>query len=1182
MAVESTHIIRIWNMFAVLLLVICVGTAAFGQAGRGGISGLVADPTGAIVSGATIKMENEGTGVAQGTVTNAAGLYSFVSVASGTYDITATLKGFKTSVHSHVPVTVDQITTLNISLSLGRVSQVVTVAAAANLAETSNSTVGQLIGAATIDRVPLVSRDVYELVQLSAGVTPANGTPNAADTPTIFNQRSGADVSSYTINGSLQGTVYFMLDGSFIGVEENQVATIIPAFQIPQDAVEEYRVETQNTPATFESGAAGVISLVTKSGTNKFHGDAFIYVRPNDLAANDYFLKGSQLSSDQPNQPASFHRYQEGGSISGPILRKKLFFFADYEATQQASLETGTFTVPTAAERTGNFSADNITIYNPLVPDQADGTRQPFTGNTIPKDDLDPVALNFAAQFPMPNQPGIGPYHINNYFASGLDPNSAQKFDIRMDYDPSEKQRIFGRFSFARLFFGSAPLFGSDNIFDPNYYQNTTNARNILLADDYNVNSHSVLQLRYSFTRHFENQLSPGQVPYDMTKLGFPASLAAQSTYPTIPYVRFDDFTSAIGGGTENGWDFRYASEVSDATATYTSALGKHVMSVGLELQKMFMNEGQPVAPGGAYAFDDTATSSTTFAGDGSDFASFLLGMGEVPGNEGQNFTKDIFTAKASPYYAAFIQDDYHVRKNLTVTLGLRWDIFGGRTERHNRAEYFDPTIQYSSNGVPLTGGEVFTGVHSGRSPFLTNLTNLGPRASFAWQPVNKFVVRGGAGIYYGPSTHMVNGSYSNADGFAPSTTWNSTAYNADGNTVMVNPVSNPFPSGVVQPTGSSLGPATGIGGIINTVLHSQRTPTTYNFNFGIEYQFPHEVVLSTAYVGSRGLFLPMMTIDLNQLSLATIGQYRDGLNNMIPNKWETILPPTSAFYGQATVPQWLALQPFPQYNNGGINNGVLIYGYPGGDSEYSSLQAKVEKRLTKHFTTLATFTWGKLMTDNSASPPLSFVGNHGAGFPQDWRDLNLEHSLSSQDVKNQFSWMASYDLPVGGGRALNLNGAANAILGNWTVNTIVYLSTGVPVNTPYGTGDQFFAQRVNMDCNPGKGAQHTVAQWFNYTCFSEPSDQFVAGTAKAFLSQVRTNGAHDLDLSLYKNFPFGNGKTLRFEISTYNLTNSVQLGYPNVFWNPSPTPENMSGFGQITSDVNTPRQFQVASRFTF
>jgi hypothetical protein len=1160
----------------------CCTLTAHAQ-GRGGISGTVLDSSGAIIPEAMVTAEDVAKGTKLTTVTTAAGFYSFVSVAPGTYNLTVSHKGFDTAVQKNVMVTVDQTNNVNVRLRVGAVSEVVTVDGSAALLDTSNSTVGQLISAEAIDRVPLLTRDVYELVQLSAGVAPANGSANSSSSPAIFNARSLIDVSAYTINGSLQGSVYYMLDGSPIGIAENNAASIIPAFQVPEDGVEEFRVETQNTPATYASGGGGVISLVTKSGTNKFHGDAFGYFRPNALAANDYFYK-----QDNPGAPPlDFHRYQEGGAISGPILHDKLFFFGDYEATQQQQLENGVFTVPTDAERKGDFSADSFTVYNPLVPDNPDGTRQAFAGNIIPQADQNPVALNFVNKFPEPNLAGEGPYHISNFTGSGLDPNNAQKFDVRVDYTLNQKNRIFGRFSYGRLVFGNADLYGSSNEYDPLYYVNTTNSRNALVGDDMTLSPTSVLQLRYSFTRHFENQTGdPRQGNFNITSVGFPQALEDQVLYHQIPSMSFG--TTAPIGGTGNYDTFIFASENSDATATFTKVFGKHEISAGFEYQKKFMNIGQPPAPAGAYSFDNTATSSTTFAGDGSDFASFLLGMGSCPGCEGGNFTKDVFAAEANPYYAAFVQDNYHVTPKLTFNLGLRWDIFGGRTERHNRLEYFDPDLAYSLNGVSLKGGERFAS-SGDRSSFTTNLKDIGPRASFAWQPQPHFVLRGGGGIYYGPSSEMVANPALNADGFGSSSTWNATQYNSDGNTVMLNPLNNPFPAGVVQPTGSSLGPATNIGAGLSTVLHSPRTVTTYNFNLGFEIELPAKTVFSLAYVGSRGLFLPLGTVDLNTLPLQTIQQYNYGLCVtgeagcvMVPNTWEPIFPATNPYYGAATVPQWLALEPYPQFNSGGFGSGVGINGYPGADSEYSSLQTKIEKRMSHHFTTLATFTWSKLMTDDS-QPPLGFVGYH-SGAPQDWRNLNLEHSVSAQDVKLQFNWQASYDLPIGKGRLLNLNGVTNSLLGGWTINTITYFSDGVPIASPTGTGSPYFNQRVNLTCDPGAHPTHTAAQWFDFSCFSQPTSQFVPGSAPAFLSSLRTNGAHDLDASLYKNFTLGHERNLRLEVSSYNVANSVQFGYPSVFWNPQAQtdPSVMAGFGQIYNASNSPRQFQFGAKFTF
>lgn len=681
-------------------LCICLGLlvtatqSSWAQAGRGGVSGVVTDSSGAVVPGAAVELANVDTGVTLSTVTTGSGLYSFVSLVPAWYRVTVKHPSFTTVVQDNVTVTVDQVTTVNVTLNPGAVNQVITVSEAPPLIESANATIGQLITAPTINRVPLVTRDIYELVQLSAGVYAANGVPNAADTQAVFNSRPGADVSGYTMNGAQQGSAYYLLDGSPIAIPENNLASLIPAFQVPLEDVQEYRVETQNVPANYQSAGAGVISLVTKSGTNQFHGGAFAFIRPNAFSANDLFVKSRQLSSGQPNQPLDFHRYQEGGSLGGPIVRNKLFFFGDYEATQQGLLQTGTYTVPTAAERTGDFSGDAFTIYNPLAPDLANGKRQPFSGNVVPTSALNPIALKYAQQFPLPNQPGVGLYHSNNYFASALDPNDAQKFDVRLDYYQGDRQRIFGRFSFDRLKFGNADLYGASNIYDPYYYRNITNGRNVLVADDITLTPSTVLELRYSFTRHFENQTGdPRQVGFDMTSLGFLAALAAQQVYQDIPFVSFGSGTSSLGSNPYT--TFRFASVSQDVIASISTTRGKHDLSFGFEFQKLFMNEGQPVAPSGSYAFDNTATSSTTFAGNGSDFASFLLGMGEAPGYESSNFTKDIFGAQASPYYAGCIQDNYHLTKKLLLNVGLRWDVFGGRTERYNRLEYFDPLVQF-------------------------------------------------------------------------------------------------------------------------------------------------------------------------------------------------------------------------------------------------------------------------------------------------------------------------------------------------------------------------------------------------------------------------------------------------------------------------------------------------------
>ena len=1221
------------SFLSTCILLLCAGSVALGQAGRGSISGLVTDPGGALIQGAKVVLLNPDTGATQHTVTTSAGLYTFISLNPGVYKVTVSQTGFKSVAQEKIAVSVDQVTEVNLTLQVGAATETVTVTEGVELVEPSNSTVGSLIGSETIDRVPLVSRNVFDLIQLSAGVNAVNGSPNSSDSmqsiQNISVGRPGVDVSADTINGSLVGSVYYMVDGAPIGIAENNSAAIIPAMEVPEDGVQEVRVETQNTPASYQSGGAGVISLVTKSGTNKIHGDLFGVFRPNALSANDYFNKDSEIAGGLANTPPSFYRYQEGGAIGGAIKKDKLFFFGDYEDTQQEQFEgLKTYNVPTSLERTGNFSQMGFTIYDPTQPDNPDGTRQAFPGNIIPNPN--PIALLYLANMPKCNYPSPSTCDqattdINsvgyNYAAPGLDPLHAHRFDVRVDWNASDKQRIFTRFSYDRMAFSTANVFPSPG-WDPDYALNTTNGRSALVADDLTLNASTVLNLRYSFTRRYEHQGGPpSYLSTDITNLGsvngttvgFPAALAAQQVVKQLPFMLFDDYGGGVGGTADYN-NFVDASENSDANLTLTKIHGKHEISTGFEWMKRYFNVGQPYAPAGTYSFgyggtdQQTSPASGNLVG-GSDYASMLIGMGDSG-----EFDRPVFGAESNPYYAVFIEDTYHPTTKLTITAGLRWDIFGGRNERFNRQEYFDPNVSNTYLGVPYTGAELYVN-SSNRSPFKTNLHDFGPRLAFAFQPVNHFVIRGGVGFYYGPSTEMAASAALNTDGFSSVTTPNSNCPNLDGNwvfygssacTISGGPalpadsftvpysLSNPFPNGLIPIfTTAPAGAANNLGIGINTVQHAQRTPTTYNYNFGLEYELPHQVVVSAGYVGSRGLFLPFSSVDQNMLDLGTIAQYGDSLcyifnpSCAVSNTWEPILPATNAFYGQLQVPRWMALEKYPQFGSGGFGSGVVTSGYPAGDSEYNSLQTKVQKRLTGHFTTLATFTWAKLITDDG-NPPLGFVGSHN-GSVQDWRNLSYEHSISPQDVKYSFTGQASYDLPIGKGQAVNLHGVANAVGGGWTVNAILYLSTGVPIHSP-GSGNPLtpFNQRSDMVCNPAQGAPHTVNDWFNINCFVQPGSEnggnpnpYIPGNAPTYLGNVRTRGARNLDLSVYKTFKFTETRALRFDISGYNMTNYAQYGYPSVNSVVGVASEGQS-FGVISGNVNTPRQFQFGARFTF
>jgi hypothetical protein len=1160
-------------------------------AGRGSLRGLITDSAGAAMPAASVTLTNTATGVALKSKTSASGLYSYVSLVPGPYRLEVTQNGFQTAVQDQITISVDQAESINVTLKPGSRTETVTVSAADDITATTSSTTGQLISSEVINRIPLVQRDIFQLALLSPGVIPQDGNATSID--------SGRDqVSIFSINGAQQGTIYYLLDGSPLTIGENNQGVVIPALEPPMDSIEEFRMELNTTPASVQTGAAGVISLVSKSGTDQFHGSGFVWLRPDGLDANDYFNKLNGVPIPD------FHRYQWGGSVGGPIKKGKFFFFADYEGTKQATASQLTTTVPTAAEKTGDFSGDSgVTIYDPFnfgtnCPDGAPSPCPQAVPNNVLAS-INPIAQKYVQYWPSPTGAGIGKYHSNNFFAAGSHPETDQRFDVRLDDNITDAQHLFGRISIHRE---------DDN--SPNFFHNDFYAAghtldhdgNLLIGYDWTLSSNTILQLRASATRHYEDSEPQGQLGFDMTTLGFPSSLATSSVLPGIPYMSFNS-----GGGCSGLWAggvcglgtapyavFKFAVTNYDLSATLNKVVGRHSLSFGWDFQKQFMNVGQTLTPDGYYEFNPDATSNNGVAGGGAGngdaFASFLMGVGSFNQNQ-PNWTTDIFGANSNPYSALFIQDDWHPTAALTINAGLRWDVFPGATERFNRMEYFDPASAYAINGVSLTGGEVFS-AGSHRSPYVTNWHDFAPRIGLTYRLTKNAVVRGGFGISYGPSVHMSSINQFNDDSYLTETTWlGSMPDSSNTYLVPVNTLSNPFPSGIIEPTKGSLGPATNVGVGVNFVPRHAPDMTTYNFNFGMQYALPYESVLSVAWVGSRGLRLTFgnNVPDLNQLSLQTLSQNQNNLLNMVPFPYtNAITNPNAPWYGATQVPQWVMLEKYPQFsfgigNQGG--SGVLDWGDTLGDSIYHSLQAKFEKRLSRGFTTLASFTWGKLITnDNSGS--LAFSGNNLAS-PQDFQNLNLERAISTQDIALFFSWELSYDLPIGAKRALNLNGWADRAFGGWTVSTVTTLGDGQPIATPTGTLNPWFNQRPNISGNCGTGAQKNINEWFNYTCLTEPTDLFTAGTAGPILPGIRANGAHNLDLSLAKHFKLGEQRDLQVRAAAYNLTNSVQFGYPNVFWAPEsfgeqPNDGDQAGFGQITNQANVPRQMSFEARFTF
>lgn len=1162
---------RLMHLTLICLFLLIGTSVVWGQAGVGGLSGVVTDSTGSLLPNAGVQLVAEGTNATRTMKTTATGFYAFTALSPGKYRLTATHEGFKTATTQMITIEVDRVSSVDLQLVPGNIVETVKVEADSQVAlDTTDSVVGNLINNETLESVPLNGRDPYLLVQLAPSVVPANGSLNQ----TGEWNRPGLGVSAFHINGLPEGSLQYILDGSVLTIAGYGVASTSPALTPALDSLQEFRLETSNTSATVRSSGSGVLSLASKSGGNSIHGSAFFFDRPNGMDANDPFNKASQLSAGLKNLPPGFSRRQWGGSFGGPIKKDKIFIFDDYEQTRANTVSTETTTVPTDDERKGNF-ADVPVIYNPFDIDES-GNRVPFQSNSIPTNLQSQVAQNIQKLIPEPNVQGVGPYHSNNYFDAGSAPNNYDKFDIRPDYYISNKQLFFGRYSYMKAVYGNPDHF--HNGADPGYYTDFTLGQNALLAYNYTVNPNTLVQIRYSFARHAESQPAKPGLP-SLTDLGFPVALATESSVKALPQIGISG-QSGVGSGIYST-GFKFISMYHDASVMMDSIHGRHDVKAGFEWRKDLENMGQPIAPNGTYGFDTTATSSTTYGNDGYSYASFLLGMGN-PSEAGYSFTQDPFVAEAAPYYSAFGEDTYRVTSKLSVIAGLRWEVIGGRTERFNRLEYFDPTAMTQLSGVSLQGGEVFVKNHG--SPFTANLKDFGPRLGINYRLGPRLVANAGGGIFYGPGARGIGLSATDSDSYSSQTVWNATTFDQYGNSQMLNPLDNPFPNGLSPLSRGSLGLLTNLGNSVTGVLRTQPDNSAYNWNAGMQFELTKTLTVSSDYVGSRGLHEYYGNggggaISLNQLTFAQIAQYNTQLDSSVPNPYASIITdPTSPIYNSPTIPLWESISSFPQFTSGSPGSGVNLAAPGLFDTSYNALILKADKKLSSHWSGQSAFTWSKSMSDGNSGAYSYVLSNSGV---QNWRNLKLERSVAAQDVPISFIIATSYDLPVGTGRLIDIQSrTANEILGGWTVNVQLAASGGVPipVSGSFPNQSRYFNQRPDLTCDPAKGAPHSTKQWFLPTCYAAPASPYVPGDSPQLMSSVRGDGTHDLDLSLFKNVHLGGERNAQFRAEFFNFTNTVQLGLPNAGWNPN----NLSTFGQITSASSTPRQIQFGARYTF
>ena len=980
--------------------------------------------------------------------------------------------------------------------------------------------------------------------------------------------RRGDNNTNFVANGSRNSTSDVLLDGvTVVTVEQNSGITDLK-FSPSVDAVQEFKMQTNFFSAEYGQTGGAVVNMVTKSGTNDFHGTGYYFVRHSDLNANDWFANRGGRSRP------FYRRDQLGGVIGGPLRKDKTFFFATYEYTKAKSPISSTATFPTLLQREGDFSQTRntagqlMTIYNPFntVTDAAGNiTRLPFPGNVIQRSMHDPVAMKSMAYFPKPNQAGTPITETNNWFEQGINLGPGHQTNLRGDHNFTDKTRLSGRYSYGRGTGTPPNLFGEGNpAFTYNYGPSQSTSHSIV-ADLTRVQSATtVWSLRYGLTysTYWRNPMEP----FDLTTLGFPNYMKEQATFLVFPTIAPEAYTDI---GTE-GWLIMDRQEgVHHVSGSYSKIVGGHNMKAGGETRRNFLDYAQPGYPSGQFSFGRGITCRDRFScpgNEGNGVATMLLGWGT-----GNQFHIDPKVFTRSAYYGFYFQDDWKITRKLTLNLGLRYDFDVPRWETLNRQSYWDLNAQSPVRVSGLDTRGVFRFVNDDRrSPFDGDYNNWQPRVGLAYALTQKTAIRAGYGLFYQLSLATVFGH--TGAGFNVNSTSN---FSLDSNATLYAHLNNPYPDGMLLPPGSSQGESTFIGLGAGTILPSNnRNPEYHSWNLSIQQELPFQSVLEVNYTGSRGthLFLPFTSLTPLPQNYWSMG--RSALTAAVPNPfYGVITDPKATNLNRQTVQLFRLLRPMPHFD--GAN--VATAEPPRADSNYHAMQVKWEKRYSRGLTTLIHYTWSK-MIDNSSHGSGNYSWLGGSTSIQNIWDLRGERSLSAHDVAHRVVMTGAWEMPFGKGRrwGSNWNRAVDLIAGGWEISGMAIFQSGMPLQVTQSGGSIWDGtQRPDLIGDPSTTGSVTsrLIKYFNEAAFLKPALD-VPGTAPRNLN-YRGPGIKTLDAALLKSFRITERQRFEFRLEAQNATNTPIFAEPN-------TSFGSTSFGQITGTKIGPRNVQLGFKYYF
>ncbi len=1124
-------------------LVLLAAAAAFAQSFTGSISGLVTDSSGAVIPGAQVTVISTDTNIRSTATTDASGNYTLPLLPRGNYRVEVSAGGFRRFVREGIVLQVQQTARVDVQMTVGELVESVVVTADATRLETESATLAKVVDNRSIVNLPLNTRNVYNLVFLTPGVTGTVGNSYGE--------------MRYSVNGARARTMDTMIDGVSAAhptVNGFNGISVFPSV----DAIEEFKLLGADYPAEFGRSLGSVLNVVFKSGTNRLHGSAYEFLRNSSLDANNWF-------DNRRGQPLlSFKRSQFGGVLNGPIRKDKTFFMVAFEALRERRADSTTTSVPTPLERTGDFSQTRtatgqpIIIYNPFTtrpnPSGSGFIRDPFAGNKIPESMFDPVAVNVAKYYPLANTTPTGQSNNQQNFASnGSKPLDMTQSDYRVDQVISPTQRFFARYS-TRLNDDKATIFFPDAIKIAEGRINQEDHVHGAVADyTHTLTPRMILNARLGFARTLFVYNNQG-LGFRPSSLGLPAYIDSAVDNWQFPGFSVSDYRG-LGGGDHR----RNAFMTYTAVAGITRTMGKHTIKTGVDLRMMRVNvfEGRNASE---YSFGRGMTQgpnpnqSSSTAGNG--FASLLLGTGSS-GLLQANYKN---VATHSIYAAGYFQDDWRVTPKLSLSLGLRYDIDFPRTERYNRTNYFDPNVATpASQVIPgLTGGLVFVGVNGvPRTQFKADRNNWAPRFGLSWQFLPKTVMRIGYAHVFGPSQQAAAGTIGTM-GFRVDNTWVASLDGVTPNDLL----RNPYPKGVAPVVGAANGVLTQFGSRIEATTQDIVSPWTRQINFNLQRELPAGVLIEAAYVGTRGFYLHRNDeggLSLNQLDpkYMALGSQ---LNTQVDNPFFGTKYAAGVLASAKTSRAQL-LRPYPQFTDI-----IPIYSV-GASSFYHSLQISATKRYSHGLQMQLAYTWAKSLDDGLSH--------------QDSYNIRADRALSDIDIAHRATVMGIYDLPFGRGRNFGRNWSklVDLAMGGWQVIGIATFSTGTPIGISASNNAGIFNQAIRANSNGKSGkltgpVQDRLTAYFDKSVYSQPV-AFTFGNMGPRLSDIRTDGVYNFDLSLFKNFRVVERLNVQFRAEALNAFNTPRFGGPN-------TSVTSSSFGNITSQANAPRQVQLGLKVLF